>query len=237
MKIIAADHPRYLPDIFFFHKMARAEVFVLADDLQFSRHGLINRCRIKTVTGASWLTAPVLTKGRGVQSIREVTINNALDWQRQHWRAFEVNYRRTPYFLKYADLLAEFYERPFERLLDLNVAAIQMLCGFLNLNTTIRFTSEFPARLRGTQRVAHVVRQLEGNVYLAAGSDDWNSLKPEVLERANIEVCHAAFTPPVYHQAFGDFVHELSILDLLFNEGDEYFSAWLPGLHEHSNPE
>ncbi|NIV92323.1 hypothetical protein GWN42_05845, partial [candidate division KSB1 bacterium] len=109
---LAAHQPAYLPDLTFFYKMSVADMFVLADTLQFSKHGAINRAKIKTARGINWLTVPVLTKGREGQSIAEVEINGAQAWQHKHWKTLVVNYTYAAYFEKYADFFANLYEKP-----------------------------------------------------------------------------------------------------------------------------
>src|SRR4029078_4552440 len=76
--------PGYLPWLGFFHQMARADVFVYYDDVQYDKHGWRKRNHIKTQSGPQWLTVPVLHHGRGMPSILEAEIDRRQPWARKH---------------------------------------------------------------------------------------------------------------------------------------------------------
>ena len=71
-RILAAHQPNFLPWLGYLHKAAQADVFVLADDVQYTKHGFINRNRVRTSQGWQWLTVPVRTRGRGRQRIYDL---------------------------------------------------------------------------------------------------------------------------------------------------------------------
>ena len=79
-RVLAAHQPNFLPWLGLFHKVGQADVWVLADDVQYSRGSLTNRNRIRTASGWQWLTVPVLTRGRGQQRICEVQTQPDGDW-------------------------------------------------------------------------------------------------------------------------------------------------------------
>ncbi len=83
-RVLAAHQPNYMPWLGLFYKLGQADVWVVGDDVQYTRHGLINRNRIRTATGWQWLTVPVLTRGRGLQSICDVLMDTTQTWQRKH---------------------------------------------------------------------------------------------------------------------------------------------------------
>ena len=91
----------YLPWLGFFDQIAKSEIFIFYDDVQFEEGSWRNRNRIKTKTGWSWLTVPVYKTGHFGQKIHEVKINNTIPWQKKHLRAIYLNYHQTPYFGKY----------------------------------------------------------------------------------------------------------------------------------------
>ncbi|MGH7493688.1 MAG: WbqC family protein [bacterium] len=218
--ILSAETPQYFPALDYFYKAAQAGVFVLADELQFSKHATINRCRIKTANGAQWLTVPVRTKGRFGQKIIDVEIDEGNDWRQKHWQCLTINYCRAAYFEKYAEALEGFFQRKWKNLADLNFVLTEWLCRILQINCRLMRGSELPAHTRGSERLRAWVAALGGNIYLCDTSER-ELLESKKLENTGIEVRSLEFMPVPYHQQFGEFMPHLSILDLILNEGDE----------------
>ncbi len=216
--IVAAHHANYLPAIDVFAKMMVADRFVIADDVQYSKHALINRCRIKNAEGWQWLTVPVYTKGRLGQLISEVEINNSAAWARRHWRSLVVNYRHAAFFELWAGELETIYRRTWRRLIDLNLALIEFARRALRITTPVVLSSQLDVAGTGSERLAGLTRAAGGTVYLC-GADAAGYVQKAPFERAGIELRFLNFEPPVYHQLFGVFVPNLSVVDLLFNEG------------------
>lgn len=219
MKVAAADWPGYLPAIPFFAKMMQADVFVLADDLRYTKHSWINRARIKNAKGWQWLTVPVFTKGRLGQTIREVEIDNSSGWTRRHWKTILVNYRHAAYFELLEEAVASVYARQWTRLIDLNLAFIDLVRTALGVRTHLVRSSELGVYGTGTVRLVELCRAVAADVYLS-DAESSRLLQRARLEEAGIAFQEARFEHPQYHQLFGEFVPNLSILDLLFNEGE-----------------
>jgi hypothetical protein len=218
--IVAAHQPNYLPWLGFFAKMLLADVFVLADDVQYTKHSFINRNRIKNAEGWQWLTVPVYSKGRLGQLIREVEINNVEPWARRHWKSIQVNYRHAAYFDLWADELQGIYSRRWTRLVDLNLALIEFARRALSIDTPVVLSSELGIRSSGTDRLVEITQAVGGSVYLSGrGAADY--VDERCFEDAGLEHRYMEFRHPVYHQLFGPFIANLSILDLLLNEGDQ----------------
>lgn len=224
MKIVAAHLPAYLPGIELFYKMAQAEAVILADHLQYSKHGVLNRNRIKTPEGARWLTAPVLTKGRGRQAIHAVEINNNEKWAQSHWRALQTHYNKSPYFMRYADRFEQIYRASWRRLVDLNMAIIRMLCVCLKLNTPIHLSSELQIAPGNQHWLIDEIKRIGGTAYLATPMQRAHALHENDFTAAGITLIAANPPVPRYHQLYGEFIPDLSMVDLLFNEGGQYFS-------------
>ncbi|MDZ7266428.1 MAG: WbqC family protein [candidate division KSB1 bacterium] len=221
MKIIAAHLPVYLPGAALFHKLARADALLFADHLQYSKRSVINRGRIKTPEGARWLTVPVLTRGRGRQAIREVEINRNEAWARRHWRSLQTNYHPAPYFLQFADRFAAIYRREWRRLLDLNLALFETLCACLEMTKPVHLSSELA--LAGTAQpwLIAAIKQLGGTAYLAEASA--LPLPAAAFAEAGIALLSLPRRVERYHQLYGEFLADLSVVDVLFNEGRDYF--------------
>ena len=101
MKILAASLPEYFPSIKFYLKMIQSDVFVVADNLQYSKHSLSNRTKIKTPDDYKWLTVPVLKSKRGLQKLNEISIVPESKWQRKQQVSLKSNYKYAPFFDHY----------------------------------------------------------------------------------------------------------------------------------------
>ena len=216
MPTLAAEVLSYLPAESFFVLAAGADVFVVADDIQFSTNGNANRARIKTATGAPWLTIPILTKGRRGQKLNEVEIDPVREWQRRHWRTIELNYHNAPYFGELADELEALYQRPYQKLAEVAWEFLRFLWKALRRENLPRRTSELHLTSAGEQRLAELARALNAGVYVA--HEKYRGvIRPELMPEIQLQLVN--WDLPLYHQQFGAFVGGLNILDLLFNEG------------------
>ncbi|RMF63502.1 MAG: hypothetical protein D6743_10650 [Calditrichaeota bacterium] len=219
--VLAAHPPCYLPSLPFFYKMGLADVFVLLDDYPYTTHGEINRTRIKTADGASWLTVPVRTRGRRGQLIRDVEIDTTRHWARRHGKTLQVNYIYAPYFDLLSEDLDAVYARNWHHLLDLNLELIRFARRVLELPARLKLSSELSvAAGPPAERLAGLLAETGCDVYLESASLRAHLVKKGYLG-AGIRVEFVNFAQPRYHQQFGHFIPDLSVMDLLFNEGPE----------------
>lgn len=217
---LAANLPTYLPDIGFFKKMLLADVFVLADDYQYSKHQLINRTRIKTASGVKWLTVPVRTKGRGKQLILSVEIDKTQHWQRKHWKTLLVNYIYAPFFEHFMDAFESIYRKEWQRLFPLNYEIIQLLQELLEIKTPLWLSSQLKVTGRGTEKLLNILKELKCDTYLCLEGEE-KFIDQQLFKENEINLMVIPFKEKAYHQQFGTFVPGLSIIDLLFNEGKQ----------------
>lgn len=217
--ILAAQQPVYLPASAYFYKMKRADIFLLADDLQYSAQGNFNRCRIKSVNGKTWLTVPVLTKGKGKQSLHQTQIDNQQNWRQKQLRTLAINYGNAAYFDKYWDAFAAILKEEWTNICDLNCAFIHFLQDQLFLKTRLEKISSL--NLSGTinARLVAAMKALNCKTYLAEAAYR-AFIDLELFEKSDLKVEFIHFTSPKYYQQFSEFLPDLSTIDLLFNEGE-----------------
>ena len=217
--LVAIHQPEHLPWLGFFEKMLRADLFVLLDDVQFSKGDFQNRNRVKGAGGAQWLTVPVLH--RFPQKLNEVLVAGN-DWQAKHWKTLRSCYARAAHFETFAPLFEDFYRRPWARLADLNVAAIELIARCLGVERKWVLASELAGGDgQKSELVLNICKALGASAYYSgrAGS---TYLDRESFRRAGIEIVVQNFNHPTYEQLFmkeSGFVPNLSAVDLLFNCG------------------
>ncbi len=221
-KIVAVHQPNYLPWLGYFHKIASADVFIFLDSVQYPRgQSIANRNKIKTAQGWQWLTVPIsIPKGqRGKASYLDASAAE-LRWKKKHLKTLQVNYSRAPYFQPYFEQIAEILlaEQSFAQT---NMVLIGYFLGQLEIDTPLYRLSELE-KVSGqkSQLIADICIHFEADTYISGqGARVYND--ETAFAQQGIQIVYQQFTCPVYPQIHGDFIPNLSALDLLFNCGPE----------------
>ena len=228
--ICAIHQPQYLPWLGYFDKMARVDVFILLDNVQFKKNEWQNRNKIRTSQGWQWLTVPVLHNFG--QTINEVKPNPAMDWRAQHLRALEQNYSKAPFFAQYWPQIRKIFEKDWGTLGSLNIELVLLLAELLGIKTRIITASSLPVTSIKTQRLIDICQHLGADTYLAgAGCADYMDFG--LFQAAGIGVLTQSYTHPIYRQCWTDngedFIACLAAVDLLFNCGERSLAVLMSG--------
>ena len=141
--ILAGDQPDYLPYIGFFHKMSNCDSYMIVDHVQYSKKSFQNRNQIRGKNGIILLTVPVLTKEKFDQPIKDVLINNQVDWQKKHSRSITLTYQNAPYYDDFKDFFESIYSKKWDKLIELNVYIIKHIANLLEIELPIQKSSEY----------------------------------------------------------------------------------------------
>ena len=217
MKVVAIHQPEYLPWLGFFKKMMNVELFVFLDDVQFRKKGWQNRNRIRINDGTTLLSIPVHT--HSYPKINEVTIDNEKNWSMRHKKSILYNYARAPYFGEIKDFIESIFEKKFQYLVDLNTEIIKFIMIELEIKSKIVFSSELEISKKGSDRVLDICKAVDADHYITGTFWAESNLRVEEFKKSNIDVEFQKFQHPTYKQIHGEFIPEMSIIDLLFNEG------------------
>lgn len=224
--IVSIHQPNFLPWLGFFHKMAKSDVFILLDVVQYSKNSFQNRTQIKTAQNSNWLTVPVLTSSHFKQKTNEVRIDNSNDWRKKHLHTIKVNYGRSNYFKRYFPLFEEVYRKEWSKLADLNSALINTISNEFNIKSQIKQASLIEVTSKGTDLLLNICQSLGADSYLS-GPSGRQYLEEEKFKNSGIEIIYNNFSSPKYQQQFRGFIPNLSAIDFLFNCGAEAFSEVL----------
>lgn len=217
--IVATHQPIFLPWPGFFFKAHHADCMVLLDEVQFPRgRGWMNRNRLKNEHGQLWLTVPVHKKGRGLQVIRDVEIFNEIDWRKKHVRSIQQNYANAPYLEHYWTALGHIYKTKHKKIISLNLELIRFLWQALSLKTELLLQSDLGVTGTGTDLLINICQHLQAERYLTFPVVE-KYLDRDKMSASAIQLTFANFHPPIYPQLWGDFIYNLSALDLLLNCG------------------
>lgn len=211
--------PGYLPWLGFFDQMRRADIFIYYDDVQYDKHGWRNRNRIKSPSGSSWLTVPVRHHGLGKPRILDVEIDHRTSWARKHLGTLRQFYSKAPAFRQYMPDFEAVLMQPWERIVELDVALVALMAGWLGISPVIHRSSELGIGGDQSERLLRHCRHFSARRYLS-GSAARDYLDVQQFNAAGVEVVWQDYQHPVYPQQYGAFVPYLSAIDLLFNCGD-----------------
>ncbi|MBN1480253.1 WbqC family protein [candidate division KSB1 bacterium] len=200
-------------------RIAAADVVVWANTFHYKKHSTINRTRIKTISGPRWLSIPVLTRGASKQIIADMRIDPEHDWQGAHIRSLQSNYQSSPYYYFFADEIADVINKKWRLLDELLQQSTSFLCQKLGFLARFVDSRELPGVTDRSHRVIAWAEACGCSSYLVPTEDE-RFIDRQFIEKNNCSVLCFDFRSVAYHQLFGDFIGELSGLDLLFNEGE-----------------
>jgi hypothetical protein len=217
--IIACHQPNFMPWPGLFFKAMQAEQLVLLDDVQFPLGGSwVNRNRLKNDQGELWLTVPVWKRGKSLQSIDQVEICNQENWQKKHFASLEHAYGKAPYWDEHGRSCEEIYHSRWQGLLDLNLTILDFLQTALGIDKPVLRNSTLAIAAKGSLRLVSICKALGASKYLTIASSR-KYLDQQLFHLHGIEVVYYKYQPPVYPQLWGDFIANLSVLDLLLTCG------------------
>ena len=199
-------HPSYFPSISHFAAMAQSETITFEVEDNFQKQTNRNRAYIYSPNGIQMLNIPIKHSKESRQKTKDIKIETDFDWQKQHFKSLEAAYRSSPFFEFFEDDLRPVFEKKHDFLLDLNFETLAIVSKCLRMKIDYTTTTEY----------FHEVD---------------NSLITDFRPLINGKKDHSLFES--YTQVFDDkygFINNLSILDLLFNEG-KYAMEYLKKQH------
>lgn len=216
--------PGYLPWLGFFDQMARVDVFVLYDSVQFDKNGWRNRNRIKSKSGPIWLTVPVHSTLSDL--IKDVRIDNSKPWKHKHLEAIRQNYSKTTFFQNYFPELKDLLNHEWSHIAELDCAIITLIKNWLNIKTKVVRASEFNFTGSKNERLLNICQAFGASKYLS-GNAAKDYLDISMFEKSTIKVEWQDYKHPTYSQLNGEFIPYLSTIDLVFNCGAESLEVLL----------
>lgn len=218
-KTLAIVQSSYIPWRGYFDLINSVDEFILYDDVQYTRRDWRNRNTIKSAGGVIWLTIPVEVKGKYFQKIKDTVVADS-KWTRDHWRSIVHNYSKAPYFCEYRELFEELYSKPEDKLLSqINYRFIAAICGMLGISTTMCWSMDYDLAGDKTERLLSLCKQAGATNYVS-GPAAQAYLNEDLFRREGISVAYMDYSGyREYAQLYPPFQSQVSIIDLIFNEG------------------
>jgi hypothetical protein len=186
-------HPSYFPSISNFVAIAQADEVVFEFDDNFQKQTNRNRMYIYSPNGLQLLNIPIKHNKNSHQKTKDILVENDFDWQKQHFKSLEAAYRSSPFFEYFEDEIAVIFNKKHHFLMDLNMETIELVSKCLRFDLKYSKTAEFFKE----------VPDFIDSRSLVDGKKDQNLFEQY---------------PQVFQEKVG-FLSNLSVLDLIFNEG------------------
>ena len=214
---ISVLQSNYIPWRGYFDIIAKSDVFVLYDEVQYTKNDWRNRNIIKTKNGTQWLTIPVKQNSLN-QKIYETKIFKT-NWYKKHLGSLQANYSKSPYYKDYIDVFSKVYERPNQYLSEINKNFIEVICQILKIDTKIIDSRTLNLKGDKQEKLIQVCKKNNADTYLSGpAAKDYidvdkfkiNDIKIKWMDYSNYKE---------YKQLHAPFEKGVTILDLIFNEG------------------
>ena len=190
----------FFPSVqYFAHLFGAGGALIEAND-HYQKKTFRNRYMIYAANGVLTLSVPVESGQSSRILMKDVRVAYDTSWNDVHWKSIEAAYNSSPYFLYYEDDIRPIFEKKWKYLFDMNIASIEAVKNCLGIELNLTPTTEYHA------------------------PDYYENDLREIINPKNKLSDDKKFTTVEYRQVFGlkyGFAPNLSILDLLFNKGNE----------------
>jgi hypothetical protein len=208
-----------MPWLGYFDRIAKSDLHIVLDHVQFEKNSITNRNKLRTANKWCWITVPVSTKNMfGGLPIRELKIDNSSKWGKKHWGTMIASYSRAPYFGKHYSFFQSLYMQDWPLLSPLLEESTQYFLKELGISTRIVRSSDLsPTKSKG-DLILELCKKVGATTYIS-GPFGRAYLNQGAFDDARIKLQFHDYKHPIYSQSFDGFEPFMSIVDLLFNHG------------------
>lgn len=216
---VTIHQPEHMPWLGFFHKINMADVFVILDNVKFKKLYFENRNKLRTYNGWNWITVP-LKKHSDNTLIKDIAIHNDLRHTKKTLNVLWQNYNKAKFFKLYWDEFEAFYSKEYNLLLELNLELIKFFLKHMGIQIEIVLASNLDVVGTKSELNFNICKAIDAKTYIS-GISGKEYLDLEKFQKADIEVVFQEFHHPIYRQLHEPFIPCMSVIDLLFNQGDK----------------
>ena len=222
--VFSGHQPNFIPYMGFFYKMFKSDVFVLDDDVQYSRRAYHNSNFLIANAQKLRITVPVSYNYGDI--IKDVRICYAKDWATKLFRTIKMNYRKSPHFNEGYELIEKHIGMEHKLLADLNIGLIKDIASKLGLKCRIVVASrDVPTNLKKQQRNIYQCKKLGGTVYYSGpGGKSYDDEAGYAMN--GIKLIYSDYSPVEFEQARKGQIVNLSVLDYILNRGYALPEKW-----------
>ena len=219
--IVTIHQPEHMPWLGYFNKMAKADLYVILDSVQFEKNYFQNRNKIVGSNGVQWLGIPVQMKGHMDGSIRDTKIFGDAKWRVKYLNTVRMSYAKHPYFKEVYPVVEAAIMTETEYIADINIAILTAFAEKMGIRPKFVRSSELGVNGLKSDLILDICKATNATMYIA-GPSGRDYLDVESFRAAGIEVTYNDYTHPTYPQKkTEEFVPYMSSLDLFMNCGFE----------------
>lgn len=207
----------YLPWRGYFDFIKSVNLFIIHDDLQYTKLDWRNRNKIKTANGLAWISVPVKYH-RKAQLICETEIDYSQKWQNSHINKFKGNYIKAPFFKDAMETLKESFSYADTSISELNIRLIKLICAYLKITTPIALSRDYTVTGAKTERLIKLLKKVGASIYLS-GPLAKGYLDENLFRENGIGLEYKTYDYEPYPQLWGDYIETVTVLDLIANTG------------------
>lgn len=221
----AMHQPHYFPWLGYFDKIAKADVFVLLDEVQFEKNSLMCRNRVLDGNGQiKYITISGDTKGFLTRRYCDLSTKDVSIWTTRQQNALQNYYRRAPHCKEILPLLERFFQEGHATICQWTCASIRFVQELLQIPTPLIYQSsvDYARDSRRSELVYAICKAIGADTYFSGRGASMEYLNREKFAENGVSIVFQDFQHPVYPQCNSkEFIPGISVLDLLFNCGIE----------------
>lgn len=221
---VAIHQPHFLPWMGYFDKMAKADVYVLLDDVQLEDRSPMLRNKMLTRNGEiQYLTVHVNKKGYRTKLCREITLAYGEKWNEKVLKFLEMNYKHARFFPEVFPDICQLLTTQQLYLIDIQSAITSLMIKWLEIKTPIilQSTINYDVSKKKSELMLELTRTVGGDCYLS-GQGAKKYMDDQQFEEQGIHVEYQSFTQPEYKPYNArQFIPQLSLLDMFLSCGIE----------------
>ena len=173
MTVVAIHQPNFFPWLGYFDKIARSDIFLFLDHVQFPKTGGVWSNRVKLLVGEEgrWVTAPIVRNFHGVRAINEMEFKANDPWRNKLLKNLAANYARAPFFRETMGVFEPLILNSENNLARYNGAAVMAISSYLGLpSEQFRWSSEIEVDKRGNDMLISLTRAAGGGAICAGAA-------------------------------------------------------------------
>ncbi|MGN0366654.1 MAG: WbqC family protein [Suilimivivens sp.] len=222
--IVGIHQPNYFPWMGYFDKMDKSDIFILLDEVQLTDSSMTQRNRVLNCNGVpAYITVAFQKAGYMQKQLREIALNQEIDWQKRQMDFLKGTYGKTPYFKEVWEFIEPIFSKHYNTLVEVNYDTICLIKDMLEISTKIVWQSQldYPRDAHKNDLILNLCKSVSANLYLS-GTGAQKYMDLDSFDQSGIKVEFQNFTMPEYEQKYAkEFCPGLSMLDVMLNCGIE----------------
>ncbi|MEG1475997.1 MAG: WbqC family protein [Longicatena sp.] len=219
--IVSMHQPHYFPWFGQINKIASSDVFVILDNVQFSRGGKMNRQKFLCLNHEpKYITIPYKKKGFMEIPFKNLEIASPDDWQLKHANFIINNYSKYPYFDEVWSNIEFIFKKKYKTVCEVSCDSTLVILKMLGINTRVIFQSDIENgdNYKNNEMIINIMKKLNMDIYLSGnGAKKYMDLNE--YKEHDISVFYQIFKYPEYTKKIDHNITDISIMDILFNVG------------------